>query len=171
MPRNIEIKARISRVEALLPKVRSIADQGPWELRQLDVYFECPAGRLKLRTGPEIPGELIFYRRDNQAAPKESSYRRYPSADAQGLRELLGEALGECGRVEKVRTLFLSGRTRIHLDSVTGLGDFLELEVVLDQDEPPGLGIAEAHEILTQLGIAASQLIEGSYLDLLTAPG
>ncbi len=165
MPRNIEIKARITSVDELMAKVRPIADQGPWELRQDDTYFACAAGRLKLRTGPD-GGELIYYRRDNQAAPKESFYQRVPTPDPTALRELLVQALGQVGRVRKVRTLFLHGRTRIHLDRVAGLGDFLELEVVLEADEPPAQGVAEAHELLTRLGIARSQLIEGSYLEL-----
>ena len=170
MPRNIEIKARISSVDALVAKVRSIADQGPWEVRQVDTYFACAGGRLKLRTGSEDPGELIYYRRYNQAAPKESFYQRFPTSDPKSLRELLIQALGEVGRVEKVRTVFLRGRTRIHLDRVGGLGDFLELEVVLADHEPPAQGISEAHELLMQLGLGGSQLIEGSYLDLLAAP-
>ncbi|MBS0580800.1 MAG: class IV adenylate cyclase [Proteobacteria bacterium] len=165
MPRNIEIKARISSVEELMPKVRSIADQGPWELRQEDTYFECAAGRLKLRTGSEHPGQLIYYRRENQAGPKESLYTIAPTSDPKALRALLSQALGQVGRVEKVRTLFLSGRTRIHLDRVAGLGDFLELEVVLADQEPAGQGIEEAHELLSRLGIHRSQLIEGSYLE------
>lgn len=171
MPRNIEIKARISSVDALVAKVRSIADQGPWEVRQVDTYFACAGGRLKLRTGSEDPGELIYYRRDNQAAPKESFYQRFPTSDPKSLRELLIQALGQVGRVEKLRTVFLRGRTRIHLDRVAGLGDFLELEVVLADHEPPAQGISEAHELLMQLGLGGSQLIEGSYLDLLAAPG
>src|SRR5262249_19164115 len=77
MPRNIEIKARIKSVDELMPKVRSIATQGPWELRQDDTFFACPGGRLKLRVGSEGAGELIYYRRDNQAGPKESFYQRF----------------------------------------------------------------------------------------------
>jgi len=167
MPRNIEIKARIGSVEALLPQVRLIADQGPWEIRQDDTYFACRGGRLKLRTASENAGELIYYRRENQGAPKESFYLRSPSPDPASLRELLTQALGQIGRIEKRRTLFLRGRTRIHLDKVTGLGDFLELEVVLAEHESPAHGIAEANELLMQLGVDSSELIEGSYLDLM----
>ena len=167
MPRNIEIKARISSVEALVPKVRLIADQGPWEIRQDDTYFVCASGRLKLRSGADNAGELIYYRRDNRRSPRESFYLRSPTTAPEALRSLLTEALGQVGRVEKLRTLFLRGRTRIHLDKVTGLGHFLELEVVLPEDEPSAAGIGEANELLKQLGVDSSQLIEGSYLDLL----
>jgi predicted adenylyl cyclase CyaB len=167
MPRNIEIKARISSVEALVPKVSLIADQGPCEIRQDDTYFVCASGRLKLRTGADNAGELIYYRRDNQQAPRESFYLRSPTAAPETLRDLLTQALGQVGRIEKLRTLFVRGRTRIHLDKVTGLGHFLELEVVLAEHEPPAAGIGEANELLMQLGVHSSQLIEGSYLDLL----
>lgn len=170
MPRNVEIKARIAGVDALMAKVRSLADQGPWEVRQEDTYFGCATGRLKLRTGSAGAGELIYYRRDNQASPKESVYQRIPTADPTALRELLRQALGQIGQVEKLRTVFLRGRTRIHLDRVRGLGDFLELEVVLSDSEPLAEGITEAHELLLQLDIGGSQLIEGSYLDLLAVP-
>jgi adenylate cyclase len=170
MPRNIEIKARISSVADLMEKVRLIADQGPWEVRQDDTYFACTRGRLKLRTGSEDAGELIYYRRDNQAAPKESFYQRFPTSDPESLRELLIQAVGQVGHVEKLRTVFLHGRTRIHLDRVAGLGDFLELEVVLADHESPAQGVAEAHELLMRLGIGGSQLIEGSYLELPAPP-
>ena len=167
MPRNIEIKARISSVAALLPKVRAVADQGPWEIRQDDTYFACAGGRLKLRTGCGDSGELIYYRRENQRAPKQSFYLRSATAAPGILRDLLTQAYGEIGRVEKLRTLFLRGRTRIHLDKVTGLGHFLELEVVLADHESPAEGIGEANELLTLLGLDSSPLIEGSYLDLM----
>jgi len=46
------------------------------------------------------------------------------------------------------------------------LGTFLELEVVLEDDEPSATGIREANSLLAHLGVASSQLIEGAYLDL-----
>lgn len=167
MPRNIEIKARITSVEALVPKVRLIADQGPLEIPQDDTYFSCAAGRLKVRTFSKNDGELIYYRRSDQQAAKESFYLRSPTSSPETMRRSLSLAYGQAGRVEKHRTLFLLGRTRIHLDKVSGLGHFLELEVVLDEHEPPEAGVREANDLLARLGVEPSQLIEGAYVDLL----
>jgi predicted adenylyl cyclase CyaB len=72
------------------------------------------------------------------------------------------------GRVKKLRSLYLAGRTRIHVDRVEHLGDFLELEVVLAEEEPTDAGVKVAHEIMRALGVESSQLVDGAYLDLLS---
>ncbi|USP10293.1 class IV adenylate cyclase [Aeromonas dhakensis] len=167
MPRNIEIKASIERIDDLLPKALAIADQGPVEIEQDDTFFRCDAGRLKLRTLSPSAGELIFYRRADQQGPKESFYQLTPTHEPDRLRETLSLAWGQIGRVQKKRTLLLVGRTRIHLDRVQGLGHFLELEVVLEEDEPLEAGMQEANDIMALLGVEPSRLIEGAYLDLL----
>ncbi|MFM4744700.1 class IV adenylate cyclase [Aeromonas dhakensis] len=167
MPRNIEIKAKIESIELLLPKALAIADQGPIEIEQDDTFFRCDAGRLKLRTLSPSAGELIFYRRADQQGPRESFYQLTPTHEPDRLRETLSLAWGQIGRVQKKRTLLLVGRTRIHLDRVQGLGHFLELEVVLEEDEPLEAGMQEANDIMAQLGVEPSRLIEGAYLDLL----
>jgi len=167
MSRNVEIKARISSVEALLPRVKTVADQGPFDIRQDDTYFACNTGRLKLRMFSAGEGELIYYRRADQQGPKESFYLRSPTTAPEVLRESLTLAYGRTGHVEKHRTLFLAGRTRIHLDRVSGLGHFLELEVVLEENEPFEVGVREADQLLASLGVERSQLIEGGYVDLL----
>jgi predicted adenylyl cyclase CyaB len=168
MARNIEIKARVWNIAELTSKVAAIADSGPTEIVQDDTFFNCAAGRLKLRAFPDGRGELIFYRRADQHGPKESFYLISPTPSPDSLRDILTHALGQCGRIEKRRTLFLIGRTRVHLDQVKGLGEFLELEVVLKDGEPIEAGIAEAHELMMELGIDPSQLVEGAYVDLLS---
>ena len=45
MPRNIEIKARIASVEALLPLARACADGPPELILQDDTFYPCPRGR------------------------------------------------------------------------------------------------------------------------------
>lgn len=171
MPRNIEIKARIESVAAMLPKAAALADEGPIEILQDDTFFACENGRMKLRAFSEDEGELIFYRRADQQGPKESFYLRSPTSSPQTLRAALSLAYGEVGRVQKHRTLFIVGRTRVHLDQVEHLGDFLELEVVLQEGEPADAGVAQAHQLMARLGVEPSQLIEGAYVDLLSQRG
>ena len=171
MARNVEIKARIESVAALLPRVQAIAGDGPAKIFQDDTFFTCANGRLKLRAFSETSGELIFYQRPDKAGPKESFYVISPTTSPDTLREVLTLAYGQTGRVRKRRSLFMRGRTRIHLDEVEGLGDFLELEVVLSEGEATKEGIATAHELLARLDIRPEQLIEGAYADLLRERG
>src|SRR3982750_3041805 len=168
MARNIEIKARIENVGLLQPHVAAIASEGPLEIAQDDTFFRCDSGRLKLRAFSIDSGELIFYRRANQLGPRESFYLRSPTSSPETLRESLSLAYGQIGRIRKYRTLYLVGRTRVHLDRVEGLGHFLELEVMLVDDESAEQGIREAGDLMGQLGIQPEQLIEGAYLDLLS---
>lgn len=167
MARNIEIKARIDSVTTLGERAATFADEGPTEIHQDDTFFRCDTGRLKLRTFADGTGELIFYRRGDQQGPKESFYVRTPTAAPDSLRETLTLAYGQAGRVRKQRTLYLVGRTRIHLDVVENLGQFLELEVVLRENEFIEDAVREAQALMQRLGVDASQLIERAYVDLL----
>ena len=124
MARNIEIKARIESIEAITAKVAELADQGPIEIPQDDTFFVCKRGRMKLRAFSSTEGQLIFYQRPNQAGPKESFFLISPTASPDSLREALSLAYGQAGRVRKHRTLYLVGRTRVHLDRVENLGHF-----------------------------------------------
>ncbi|MBT2335780.1 class IV adenylate cyclase [Variovorax paradoxus] len=169
MARNIEIKARIDSVERVARIAATLADKGPVEIAQDDTFFRCndSADRLKLRTFAPDHAELIFYRRANSSGPKESFYLITPCGTPDMLRESLTLAWGQAGRVRKQRRLFLVGRTRVHLDRVEGLGEFLELEVVLEEGASTEAGIAEAHALMARLGVGADQLVQGAYVDLL----
>jgi len=167
MARNVEIKARVSNVEAMRQKAAAVADKGPIEITQDDTFFRCESGRLKLRAFSSHEGELIFYRRADQQDPKESFYLLSPTSAPDTLRESLSLAYGQTGRVRKHRTLFLAGRTRIHLDQVEGFGSFLELEVVLEDGEAAESGIREAHILMERLGVQSTQLVQDAYVDLL----
>lgn len=171
MARNVEIKARIDSVDRIATLAATLADQGPIEIAQDDTFFRCNDGadRLKLRTFAPDRAELIFYRRANSSGPKESFYLITPCRTPDALRESLTLAWGQAGRVRKQRRLFIVGRTRVHLDRVEGLGEFLELEVVLEEGESAQAGTAEAHALMARLGIGTEQLVQGAYVDLLNA--
>lgn len=170
MARNVEVKARIDSVAALLPRARALADGPEQRIEQDDTFFACARGRLKLRDFGDGRGELIHYDRADAEGPKLSDYVRAPTSDPAALREALTRAHGAgsvLGRVRKTRWLLRVGATRVHLDRVEGLGDFMELEVVLRDDQQVADGEAIAQALLVQLGIADRQRLAGAYLDLL----
>jgi predicted adenylyl cyclase CyaB len=167
MARNIEIKARVADREALEAVVAALADGPARHLRQDDTFYTCPNGRLKLRELSREAGQLIFYQRPDSTGPKASHYDITATSDPAGLRRVLQNALCACGRVRKERALYLIGRTRVHLDRVEGLGDFVELEVVLAEDESEAAGLAEARRLMEALGLDQETLVAGAYVDLL----
>ena len=173
MPANIEIKARIASVDSLLPRARALSDdEHPQLIHQDDTFFAVPHGRLKLRVFADGSGELIHYQRIDAPGPKRSDYVITPVAEPDTLREALVRSCGLLGRVRKERILVLVGSTRIHLDKVQGLGEFLELEVVLQPGQTSAEGEAIAHDLMAQLGVSADALVSGAYLDLQQAtPG
>lgn len=171
MARNVEIKARLERgIDTLLPRARALADAPEQRIEQDDTFFACARGRLKLRAFGGGRGELIHYERADATGPKLSDYVRAPTSDPAALREALVRAQGAIGRVRKTRWLLRVGATRVHLDRVEGLGDFMELEVVLRDDQSVADGEAIADALMQRLGIDAEQRLAGAYLDLLAPP-
>ena len=145
----------------------ALSGQEPVFIAQDDTFFTCTHGRLKLRAFADGTGELIFYQRADDTGPKESFYVISPTDSPSTLRDALTRAYGAIGRVKKQRTVFMAGRTRIHMDNVEGLGEFLELEVVLRDGESAEAGMEEARTLMQSLGVAPTQLLSGAYLDLL----
>ena len=167
MAENIEIKARVTDWEGLFQRAQAIADYGPEIIHQTDTFFHCKTGRLKLRVFKDGSGELIRYQRPDTTGPKTSDYEIYKSADPASLKQLLTASNGLRAVVIKERTLFLAGQTRIHLDRVEGLGTFMELEVVLHDDQTTEEGQAIAEELMRVLKIESKDLIDRAYVDLL----
>jgi adenylate cyclase len=167
MNRNMEIKARVGDLESLRARVEAIADSGPVIIHQVDTFFNCRHGRLKLREERGENGQLIFYVRPDSREPAESLYSLTEVPDSLGLLQVLSKAMGVKIVVNKVRTLYRIGRTRVHLDQVEGLGTFMELEVVLGPDESLSEGTDIARDLMDRLGIGGEDLVEAAYADLL----
>lgn len=169
MARNIEIKARIDSIEALLPRARAVAGGEPVLIEQDDSFFAAPHGRLKLRRFADGTAELIHYHRPDTGEARASDYVRVPAPDPDAMADALTRACGLLGRVRKQRWLLLVGATRIHLDRVEGLGDFMELEVVLRDGQGDAEGAAIAEALMHELGLAEAPRLAGAYLDLQSA--
>jgi len=124
---NVEFKARLENLDAVREKLRTLEPRDAGTDRQRDTYFEVPEGRLKLREG-DIENALIFYRRADTAATRDSHVQLASISNASELRPVLEAALPVRAVVEKHREIYFVGETKIHLDRIENHGCFLEVE-------------------------------------------
>lgn len=169
---NVEIKAKCfhpEKVEAFL--LNNKADFKGTDL-QKDIYFNVPAGRLKLRQG-NIENNLIFYKRNDQKGPKQSDFYLVPVPKPAPMESLLTEALGMKVTVEKKRKIFYLGNIKVHLDEVPGLGNFVEIEA--SNMFMPKITVEELQkqcaDLMQHFNIKEEDLIENSYSDMLLNKG
>ena len=173
LARNVELKVRCDAetLSAIEGRLRDDGHELP-ELHQVDTYLRASDGRLKVRETHSVEGntvELIAYTRPDVLGTRLSDYQRVSvdRADGAALLAALRAALGQLVVVEKVRRVAILGRTRIHLDQVTGLGCFVELETVLAESDDEPTGRSEAAEVASLIGIDELTPIASSYGDLL----
>ncbi|MEE2780999.1 MAG: class IV adenylate cyclase [Planctomycetota bacterium] len=170
MGRNIEIKAEarnFSRQQLLAEAAASCEGK----FTQRDTFFAVERGRLKVRAFADGTGELIYYHREDASGPRPSDYTINKTTSADSLRNILAEILPVVGEVIKQRALFLAEQTRIHFDRVQGLGEFIELEVVLRDGQKACEGEAIAIEWMERLEITQADLLSDAYIDMLSATG
>lgn len=165
--RNIEIKCSIRSLDTARQVAQQVATQSLGVQRQVDTYFHCRNGRLKLREIEGQPAQLVSYLRPDLPGPKASDYTLAPVADAGLLKQALAAALGIWRVVDKRREIWLTDNVRIHLDDVVGLGSFLEFEAVLKPPFDNEAGQRQVDALMAQFGVTNSDLTPGSYSDLL----
>ncbi|KAJ8931926.1 hypothetical protein NQ314_015124 [Rhamnusium bicolor] len=153
--RNIEIKARVRNLNAFITKAKCLSKKNGEIIKQDDTFFNVLQGRLKLRKFEDGDAELIYYERPDTEGPKLSSFEKVniTSESVEGLNSILKRALGT--------------EVQVHADSVDDLGDFVELEVVLRDDQSPEDGQIIALDLMEKLEISNEDLMSGAYADLL----
>lgn len=164
--RNIELKARLTDPEAARQTAEALATKRQGVQQQVDTYFLCLHGRLKLRQIDGLSSQLVWYARPDRQGPKASDYRLVPVSNPETLKAALTAALGVQCVVEKRREIFLYHNVRIHLDEVTGLGSFLEFEAVLGPEVDDTAGRAQVDELIRRFAIGRADLVSGSYSDM-----
>lgn len=142
---NVECKYEL-RDPALARSIcRAIGARLVGTLRQTDTYFRVADGRLKRREVPGEPPEWIFYHRHNRLKPKLSHFTIYSEQEAKaryGERPMPVWLI-----VEKTRDVWMYDSARLHLDSVTGLGNFFEIEALVT----PGKHVGRCHRLIAEL--------------------
>jgi predicted adenylyl cyclase CyaB len=164
---NIEIKARSSNHARIREILASKGADYKGRDHQIDTYLNVANGRLKIREG-NIENSLVYYEREDIEGPKQSNVTLVRLSPHSGLKELLTKALGVLVVVDKQREIYFVGNVKLHIDSVRGLGNFVEIEAI---DEEGRFGrdklLEQCQHYVDLFGISPSELISTSYSDLL----
>ena len=163
---NIEIKARTSRADLIRQYLLSHEAELHGIDQQTDTYFNVPGGRLKLREG-NIENNLIYYQRTETAGVKQSNVELVKTEDGPGLRNLLAKALGINAVVKKKREIYYIRNVKFHLDTLEGLGSFVEIEASNRFEDIPAEKLRQQCEAyMTEFGVGPEDLVNMSYSDM-----
>ena len=164
---NIEIKAKCEDASFIRNYLQKHNAQFKGVDEQTDTYFNVQQGRLKLREG-NIENNLIFYEREDQTGPKSSKFQLIKVEDAKGLKEVLKRSIGIKVEVKKRREIYYIDNVKFHIDEVSGLGSFVEIEAgnVLADVSKEKLQ-EQCDFYMERFGIKKEDLIAESYSDIL----
>jgi adenylate cyclase class 2 len=165
----VELKAKVDNLDVVRRKLTVLGIKRIGTFRQIDVYFEVPEGRLKLR---EVEGnnkaELIYYERENIAGPKKDDVFILKAQEPEVFKNILKRLLKINAIVKKIREIYQYQGTQIHLDKVEKLGNFVEFE---RKTSANAQAIKKNRQILEKLmeklGINSENLEKLSYSDLI----
>lgn len=173
--RNIEVKTPLEDRAKAEARLEALGARRTWTRKQTDTFFAVagsgPGGSgaawLKLREAEGRPPELISYERSTgHSGPRPSDYDVIVIKDPEDWKRLLSRVLPIEAVVRKERTLWIYEHTRIHLDRVEDLGDFLELETVVDEI-PHAEAREESERVINALALDPAAFISVPYKDLL----
>lgn len=196
MPIEVEIKLRLENVEATRDQIARLGGQFHLGLIQHDTYFNMPEGlrdfartdeALRLRVTDELAGDppnyetprvtrtvadLTYKGAKLDAQTKSRKEVRAVIEDAGAMRAILA-ALGfvEVITIRKERAIHaLPWRGReveLTIDAIEHLpGNFMELEVIVDQQGAFAAARDDLLALLRELGFTEEDSIRESYLEL-----
>jgi len=167
---NIEIKAMAS--EEQQGKIREILKENNAKFigtdNQKDIYFKNGSGRLKLRKG-DIENYLIYYKREDEADLKKSEVVIFNNQGRIGeLEKITRETHEVLIEVDKTREIYFIENVKFHIDNVSGLGRFIEIEAISHENLISEEKLRErCNYYKTLLEIKNENLIKNSYSDML----
>lgn len=165
---NLEIKVFAKNLEEIKNKAIEIGAEKVGILHQVDTYFLVGERRIKLREEKDT-SYLVLYTRPNVVESKLSKYYilNVPLFFSKVVKQTLAHTFGIKIIIHKTRTLFIYKHTRIHLDEVEDLGNYVELETVFEEGVHENELQEEHHFVRNFLGLDTLQSIKESYSDIM----
>lgn len=165
--RNVEFKAKVEDTTAYENQLLTLSPKFIGEDHQIDIYFDVPHGRLKLRKG-NIENALIQYHRQNTASAKTSEVILYQHQPDEALEKILTLQFGIKAIVDKKRKIYFINHVKFHFDEVKGVGKFIEVEVI-DQEGTKSIESLqkECDNYINWFGLKPEQMQSLSYSDMI----
>ncbi len=163
---NFELKTKILNCAEILEKIKNIGAIYKETMNQIDYYFQIGTEKEKIREINHQTISLISYKRSERKGKKDSNYT-IKTLSLEQKKSLLEQKPLLC-LVDKTRQLWMYKNTRIHIDNVVGLGNFMELETVV-KDISENRGLDEFNEVVNKLEINLKNTEPFSYSDLILA--
>ncbi len=161
----VELKARyedLGKARALLSGATFLGT-----FVQSDTYFSLGERRLKLRSTDGVKeGQLVYYERPDASGVKESQVLLATVSDGAAVREMLTRVFPVQAEVRKTREVYRFQGVQVHLDTVAGLGKFLEFEKILTDDSEREEGRKTLEALRRYFQIPEEDLMASSYSDL-----
>ncbi len=165
--KNLEIKARYPWTDEVVNILNEIDAQFKTVEIQTDTYFDVNNGRIKIRERLGKDAEMIQYFREDKADIKECSFSLVHVKNPESVKSILTREHGIREVIQKHREIWIWHNVRIHFDRVKKLGEFIELEAGIDDDNPVDVSESRIRELMVKFDIKKHNLIEQSYIDLI----
>lgn len=164
---NVEIKAKLINASFVREKLKGFNASFKGVDKQVDTYFNCEDGRLKLREG-NIENSLIFYKRSDKNEARESEIKLFRLKPDPNLKEVLTASNGIKVVVSKEREIYFIDNVKFHIDKLDNLGEFVEIEAI---DELGNIGKDKLKEqcdfYIKELGLLKENFLSKSYSDMI----
>ncbi len=165
----IKVKADHSKAHSILKKIGALKMGVE---NQSDVYFAAPyrdfaktdeALRIRSLDGSAV---LTYKGPKLDGISKTREEFETPVDEATTIQILHALGFSEAGVVRKKREIFSAGDITVCLDAVENLGEFLEVEIVAENEKELEPSRAKLFELLKQFGAGEKDSIRTSYLEM-----
>ncbi|MDD3246775.1 MAG: class IV adenylate cyclase [Methanosarcina sp.] len=165
----VKVRADHSKVRSVLQKLGAIKIGIE---NQSDTYFAAPYRdfsktdeALRIRS---LDGQAVLtYKGPKLDKVSKTREELETSVDEATTAKIL-HALGfsDAGIVRKKREVFRAGEITVCLDAVEGLGEFLEVEIIAEDEKDLETSRGKLFELLKQFGAGEKDSIRTSYLEM-----
>jgi adenylate cyclase class 2 len=167
----IEVKVRADHSKAR-PILKKIGAVKLGVESQSDIYFAAPHRdfaktdeALRIRS---LEGQAVLTYKGPKLDNVSKTRKEFETPVDEATTTQILHALGfsEAGVVRKNREVFRTGDITVCLDAVESLGEFLEVEIVAENEKELETSRAKLFELLKQFGAGGKDSIRTSYLEM-----